>query len=189
MNSFENIAELRLYNYGCIITIFDFAPGTMSSFIGFVKSRNFLFFGTGFISALFMTSVYHYFLLREEKLLSNPRKRVLFFGDSITQHGFNVEIRGWVSQLGNWWTRRVDLLNRGFSGYNSRWGRIIVDKVVIKEKPDFLFVFFGANDAIDPTVLQHVPLEEYEENLREIILKVKRVRDTTSYRRELDHET
>lgn len=145
------------------------------SALNFFRGRNFLFFSTGFISALVLTSIYRVVFQSDDRLLSNPRKRVLFFGDSITQHGFNVNIRGWVAQLGDWWTRRVDLLNRGFSGYNSRWGKVIVEKVVIEAQPDFLFVFFGANDAVDPSVKQHVPLEEYEENMRYIITKVQEV--------------
>ena len=143
------------------------------------RNRQLIFFGSGFLSAFVVLTFYHLFSSLhspdERKLLINTRKKVLFFGDSITQHGFNVDIRGWVAQLGNWWTRRIDILNRGFSGYNSRWGRLIVDSVVLQEKPDFVFIFFGANDAIDESVLQHVPLEEYRSNLKEIIVKITTV--------------
>jgi lysophospholipase L1-like esterase len=149
----------------------------MSSLNNALRNKNFLFFCTGFISALSCMTLFRLFTAHKPTTsLENTRKRVLFFGDSITQHGFNVDIRGWMSQLGNWWTRRIDILNRGFSGYNSRWGREIFDEVVVKENPDFLFIFFGANDAVDPEVLQHVPLNEYEENLREIVIKTKAVR-------------
>eukprot|EP01042_Synura_sphagnicola_P005138 gene5138-6547_t len=52
------------------------------------------------------------------------RKKVVAFGDSITQHGFNTDNHGWVAKLADWWTRRVDVLNRGYSGYNSRWAKL-----------------------------------------------------------------
>lgn len=146
----------------------------MNSIGSFLRNKQLISFVAGIISALTCVTIYK--SLTYSTPISSPhRKRVLFFGDSITQHGFNVDIRGWVSQLANWWTRRVDILNRGFSGYNSRWGRLIVDDIVIQEKPDFVFVFFGANDAVDPLVLQHVPLNEYEENMREIVSKIQQV--------------
>ena len=106
---------------------------------------------------------------------SRRRKRMLFFGDSITQHGWNAEINGWVSAIAHHWFRRVDIHNRGFSGYNSRWGRALVKEVVVEEGPDLVTVFFGANDAVDESVLQHVPLPEYEENLRTILHSVTQV--------------
>lgn len=101
--------------------------------------------------------------------------KAVFFGDSITQHGLNPEISGWLCHFANWWTRRVDVINRGFSGYNSRWGVLIVDQVVVTEKPDIVFVFFGANDAVDLRVGQHVALPEYSSNIRSIISTLQQV--------------
>eukprot|EP01039_Chlorochromonas_danica_P005880 gene5880-6475_t len=105
---------------------------------------------------------------------ASKRKRVLFFGDSITQHGFNVEISGWVAMLAHWWSRRVDVINRGYSGYNSRWAKKIIDQILPDQRPDLIFVFFGANDAVDASVLQHVPLDEYEGNMRYIVQYIKK---------------
>ena len=104
--------------------------------------------------------------------VQRKRQTIMFFGDSITQHGFQTENGGWLIILNSWWTRRADILNRGFSGYCSRWARYVVDDVVISEHPNLLFVFFGANDAIDQSQPQHVPLEEFQSNLEEIIRKV-----------------
>ncbi len=78
--------------------------------------------------------------------------------------------------LAHWWSRRVDVINRGFSGYNSRWAQQIVDKVLPDERPDLVFIFFGANDAVDPSVLQHVPLTEFKSNLQYIVEYIQKVR-------------
>ena len=143
-----------------------------------LNNRNLWIFVAGFSTALTLTTFY--------RLLTQPnntfpvagtlkRKRVLFFGDSITQHGFNTQINGWVSQFGNWWTRRVDILNRGYSGYNTRWAREVIQHVVINEQPDFIFIFFGANDSVDPSVLQHVNINDYRENMRYMSQLIKEV--------------
>ena len=101
------------------------------------------------------------------------RKRVLFFGDSITQHGFNPENEGWINSFNDWWTRRVDVMNRGFSGYNSKWGLEIVREVVVQERPDLVFIFFGANDAVVKGALQHVPLKDFQSNTEKIVNIIK----------------
>ncbi|KAJ1411059.1 SGNH hydrolase-type esterase domain-containing protein [Ochromonadaceae sp. CCMP2298] len=97
------------------------------------------------------------------------KKKAVFFGDSITQHGSNVSSGGWVARLAEYWTRRVDCINRGFSGYNTAWAVSIAHLVVIPEKPDLIFLFFGANDAVDISIHQHVPLKEFEANLQSLV--------------------
>ncbi len=48
-----------------------------------------------------------------------PALRPLFvlFGDSITQRGFAPG--GWAARLADKYSRRADVVNRGYSGYNS----------------------------------------------------------------------
>jgi lysophospholipase L1-like esterase len=140
--------------------------------------KNALPFLAGFAAALAALSFYYIINhVPNGKLAWAPRrKRVVFFGDSITQHGFNPDISGWVAMLAHWWSRRVDVINRGFSGYNSRWAQQIVDKVLPDERPDLVFIFFGANDAVDPSVLQHVPLTEFKSNLQYIVEYIQKVR-------------
>ncbi len=78
------------------------------------------------------------------------RPAIILFGDSITQQGFSS---GWVSLLSNAYTRRADVFNRGFSGYNTRHAVDLLPTVFGKEmNPNTLFVtvFFGANDASLP---------------------------------------
>ncbi|KAJ0062645.1 hypothetical protein NL108_004264 [Boleophthalmus pectinirostris] len=72
--------------------------------------------------------------------------------------------------------RKCDVVNRGLSGYNSRWAKILLPRLVgAQDSTDSpivaVTVFFGANDAAlkDKNRQQHVPLQEYSENLKEII--------------------
>lgn len=47
--------------------------------------------------------------------------------------------------------RKCDVLNRGFSGYNTRWAKIILPRLVRKgsglDSPVAVTIFFGANDS------------------------------------------
>lgn len=87
---------------------------------------------------------------QEKHLLA--RKRVVFFGDSITEgYPFDRNISSWTSVLINWWTRRADTFNRGFSGYNSDLALMILQDTVLSVKPDLVLIFFGANDAAVPS--------------------------------------
>lgn len=92
-------------------------------------------------------------------------KKAILFGDSITQEGGDPSRQGWVASLTNLWIRRVDVSNRGFGGYNTRWAMKIYEEVVLSQRPDIVFIFFGANDAVVQEHKQHVPLEEYRQNL------------------------
>jgi isoamyl acetate esterase len=140
-------------------------------------NRSTTYFAAGFITAVTLFTLKQ-LLFPSEKSVSmhaNRKKKAVFFGDSITQHGLNPEIDGWLCSFANWWTRRVDVVNRGFSGYNSRWAVLIVDEVVVQERPDIVFVFFGANDAVDKSVGQHVDLPEYEQNMHKVVTVLKQV--------------
>lgn len=70
--------------------------------------------------------------------------------------------------------RRLDVVNRGFSGYNSEQILNILPSIIpapSTTKIRFLAVFLGANDATLRGALgsQHVPLDRYKSNLRKII--------------------
>ncbi|KAH8704600.1 SGNH hydrolase-type esterase domain-containing protein [Phaeosphaeriaceae sp. PMI808] len=106
------------------------------------------------------------------------------FGDSITQDSYNQE-RGFgfsaALQAGMClytpclsYIRRLDVINRGLSGYNTRQALQVLPAIVPspeQAKIRFLTVFFGANDASLPNAPnnQHVPLEEYVSNIEKII--------------------
>ncbi|XP_072263647.1 isoamyl acetate-hydrolyzing esterase 1 homolog [Pyxicephalus adspersus] len=99
--------------------------------------------------------------------------RILLFGDSITQFAF--EANGWGATLANKLVRRFDVLNRGLSGYNTRWAKLILPKLITKssgsETTAAVTIFFGANDSAlkEENPQQHVPLDEYADNLRSMI--------------------
>jgi len=134
-----------------------------------MSRRSGIYYAAGVVTVLTLLTFKRLLFPGESEAHTQPkRKKALFFGDSITQHGLNPSINGWLCQFADWWTRRVDVINRGFSGYNSRWGVLIVDEVVVSENPDIVFVFFGANDAVDTWVGQHVPLVEYKSNMEKI---------------------
>ena len=74
------------------------------------------------------------------------------FGDSITQRGFAPG--GWLSLLADTYVRRADVVNRGYSGYNSRWALPLLDRAfplgAAAAPPALATVWFGANDAALP---------------------------------------
>eukprot|EP01114_Cavostelium_apophysatum_P024117 TRINITY_DN9347_c0_g1_i1.p1 TRINITY_DN9347_c0_g1~~TRINITY_DN9347_c0_g1_i1.p1 ORF type:complete len:250 (+),score=39.04 TRINITY_DN9347_c0_g1_i1:169-918(+) len=116
-----------------------------------------------------------------EDLLANSSRSIVLFGDSITQESFKRE--GWGTGLAELYLRKADVINRGLSGFNTRFSSAIVDKVFYPNSyPRLLFatVFLGANDASmkqDGPQNQHVPLDEYEANLIKIIAAIRRNRD------------
>ncbi|XP_022369344.1 isoamyl acetate-hydrolyzing esterase 1 homolog isoform X1 [Enhydra lutris kenyoni] len=99
--------------------------------------------------------------------------RVLLFGDSITQ--FSFQQGGWGASLADKLVRKCDVLNRGFSGYNTRWAKIILPRLITKgnspDSPAAVTIFFGTNDSAlkDENPKQHVPLAEYAANLHTMV--------------------
>lgn len=77
--------------------------------------------------------------------------------------------------------RHADIINRGFSGYNTRWcAHMLPDIFRIGDAtapppPRLVTVFLGANDSAlaDVSPKQHVPLTEYAENLERIVAHVR----------------
>ncbi|KAF2763282.1 SGNH hydrolase [Pseudovirgaria hyperparasitica] len=99
----------------------------------------------------------------------------ILFGDSLTQQGWSQE-RGFafLAQLGDDYVRRLDVVNRGFSGYNTTQALAILPRIIPHPnhaKVKLLTIFFGANDASLPHASnnQHVPLQTYTANLRSIL--------------------
>lgn len=96
-------------------------------------------------------------------------EKVILLGDSLTQSGY--EKNGWVSLLCARYVRRADIINRGFSGYNSKWGLSLLKELELPKRPILVVVFFGANDSAlkELNAHQHVPIEEYRENICSIV--------------------
>ncbi|XP_058201470.1 GDSL esterase/lipase At5g45920-like isoform X1 [Rhododendron vialii] len=107
------------------------------------------------------------------------RPKIYLFGDSITEESFSFADGGWGASLVHHFSRTVDVVVRGYSGYNTRWALRALDKVFPppeKEAPVAVTVFFGANDACLPDrsgAFQHVPIDEYKNNLSSIVSFLK----------------
>lgn len=88
---------------------------------------------------------------------------------------------GWASLLASDYSRRADVLNRGFSGYNTKMALDLLPSI-FPDTPSstdggsgmlFATVFFGANDAALPGQRQHVPMEDFGKNLVTIITSIR----------------
>ncbi|KAF8652721.1 hypothetical protein AX16_004221 [Volvariella volvacea WC 439] len=101
---------------------------------------------------------------------------IVLFGDSITQGSFEPGKEGYGQALAHAYVRKLDVVNRGFSGYNTRWALTLFEQLFARKaeqphvpKVKLLVIWFGANDACIPPSSQHVPLEEYRSNLKRFI--------------------
>ena len=99
-------------------------------------------------------------------------KKIICFGDTITEMGLVVESRGYVARLAERYTRRADVLARGFSGYTTRDALAVLDRAVLAEHPQCVVLFFGASDSVLPDQFQHVPLDEYRNNIQELATRI-----------------
>ena len=105
------------------------------------------------------------------------RREIVLFGDSLTQRGWGgeeasgVQGAGWASLIAAAYSRKADVVNRGFGGYTTRSGAAIADRVFQRggaQQKLFSVVFFGANDVAQEAP-QHVPVADYERNLGAIV--------------------
>ena len=92
-------------------------------------------------------------------------KKIVCFGDSITEMGTILELRGFIAQLADRYARRADVMARGFSGYTTRDGRETLQEAVLSEKPDTVVLFFGTNDSCLPGQIQHIEVDVYRKNM------------------------
>ncbi|KAK9450292.1 SGNH hydrolase-type esterase domain-containing protein [Limtongia smithiae] len=102
--------------------------------------------------------------------------KIVLFGDSITQYCFNTEVADFClgPALQNLYTRKFDIIQRGYGGYTSEHAVRMIDKLITQEttpttKVKLMIVFFGTNDSVMPSnKAQHTPIEKYKDNLRYI---------------------
>ena len=96
-----------------------------------------------------MASIAGYFLATTWKF-SNPsngsgdgnREQILLVGDSLTQRGFDSK-KGWVSKLASTYARRADVINRGYSGYNTNVRFVEKETKLFVKKPTLVVVFLA----------------------------------------------
>jgi len=115
------------------------------------------------------------------KMNQLPRRRIILVGDSLTQLSFSPY--GFGSHLANVYQRRADVMNRGFSGYNTEWFCDYLDTDCGKNDiflgdgsiVCLVIIFFGANDASlkELNVRHCVELGEYANNLGRIVKKTR----------------
>ena len=104
---------------------------------------------------------------KRAKVSSTPSAaRIVLLGDSITQFSFSES--GFGARIAERYQRRADVCVRGYSGYNTRWIKEILPNLHDNDTiTKLVVIFFGANDAsiaaLNPR--QHVPIEEFRENL------------------------
>lgn len=113
------------------------------------------------------------------------RPCILLLGDSLTQYGFgdsaSVSV-GWASHLAAVYARRCDVLNRGFSGYNSKHILDLLPFLFPNENSNilsipqvaFCTVWLGANDAAPPGEPQHISIDEYAQNIESIVVELRK---------------
>lgn len=84
------------------------------------------------------------------------------------------------------YNRKLDVINRGMSGYNTEWIIPIFEQCFATQheqqhvpKVRILTIWLGANDAATPDTSQHVPRDKYAANLAKLI---RMVRDPASPR-------
>ncbi|KAL4383444.1 hypothetical protein GQ457_15G000740 [Hibiscus cannabinus] len=106
------------------------------------------------------------------------RPNIVLFGDSITEE--SLRSGGWGASLANTYSRKADVLVRGYGGYNTRWALFLLHHLFpldsSSKPPIATTIFFGANDAAllgRTSERQHVPVEEYKDNLRKIVSHLK----------------
>ncbi|KAI5961955.1 IAH1 [Candida theae] len=103
--------------------------------------------------------------------------KFILFGDSITQYG-NEIVDGFALQpeLQNAYIRRLDIVNRGFSGYNSEHARLLLPKILdaelneTRDNVKLMTIFFGTNDGlVGVNPIQPVELSRYKENIEYLV--------------------
>ncbi|KAJ1907804.1 isoamyl acetate-hydrolyzing esterase [Coemansia sp. S100] len=102
---------------------------------------------------------------------------ILCFGDSLTQRGWDVSRNGWVAQLSQAYVRKLDVVSRGYGGYNSRWTLSLLPQILPTTdskgpRPRLLTILLGSNDAFLPGLKQHVPIDEYKSNIESMVTMV-----------------
>ncbi|KAL6351712.1 hypothetical protein LRP88_15003 [Fusarium phalaenopsidis] len=100
-----------------------------------------------------------------------PPPQLLLFGDSITQGASSLQ-----SELTRRYIRRVDVLNRGFGGYNTNSALTLLPSFFPAVAPSrtvpriaAMTVHFGANDSCTAGEPQHCDLDTFKANIRRVL--------------------
>lgn len=97
--------------------------------------------------------------------------KITLYGDSITRRSVDTDNGCWGSMIAYKAGTYFDVDERGFEGYNSKWALELMPQLFPKsylDKVELFVLFFGHNDSWD-NFPAHVPVEQYESNIRAII--------------------
>ncbi|KAL4068069.1 SGNH hydrolase-type esterase domain-containing protein [Scleroderma yunnanense] len=107
-------------------------------------------------------------------MAANVQNVIVLFGDSLTQWSWRTG--GLAQRLAADYARKLDVLNRGINGYQTKWAIPVLKQISAKQheqlhvpKVELLTIWFGANDAAPPPSPQHVSRDEYMQNLTYLI--------------------
>ncbi|KAI9056881.1 SGNH hydrolase [Trametes sanguinea] len=107
-------------------------------------------------------------------MTANTQDAIVLLGDSLTEFGFSEG--GFAAKLANAYIRKLDVINRGFSGYNTDWILPVFEQCFPTQEEQqrlpkirLLTIWFGANDAALPPNPQHIPLARYKSNLAQLV--------------------
>ncbi|KLT39356.1 SGNH hydrolase [Cutaneotrichosporon oleaginosum] len=104
---------------------------------------------------------------------------VVLFGDSITQAWSDGSL---AQRMSEYYLRRLDVVNRGFGGYNtdnalsafeSVWATRAEREAGCAQPARLITIWFGANDAVVEGGWQHVPLDRFRANLETLVERVR----------------
>ncbi|KAF5566336.1 GDSL lipase acylhydrolase family [Fusarium napiforme] len=103
--------------------------------------------------------------------------QIVLLGDSLLQNSVDVQDGfSFQAELQAQLIRRLDVVNRGFAGWNTEYVLRYLPKIIPKPTDsspnlEYLVVLLGANDAIvpHPEATRNVPVDQYKENLTQII--------------------
>uniref|UniRef100_A0A1E1X7S5 Putative isoamyl acetate-hydrolyzing esterase n=1 Tax=Amblyomma aureolatum TaxID=187763 RepID=A0A1E1X7S5_9ACAR len=98
--------------------------------------------------------------------------RIYLLGDTLTQFAFRL--CGWGQLIAESYSRRCDVVARGFCGYNTRAWRHTLPLVLGPEDAAHaaaVVIMLGTSDSAEPRDPEgsHVPLEEYADNMERMI--------------------
>ncbi|KAG0152191.1 hypothetical protein CROQUDRAFT_650270 [Cronartium quercuum f. sp. fusiforme G11] len=99
----------------------------------------------------------------------------IMFGDSITQRAWQTGGTG--TFLADLYQRKLDIVNRGYSGYNTAWCLEVAKKLYPARAPKgykfpkkrLVTIWLGANDAVLRNRPQHIDIDQFAANLKQLI--------------------
>ncbi|BGP53755.1 isoamyl acetate-hydrolyzing esterase [Rhodotorula sphaerocarpa] len=97
-------------------------------------------------------------------------------GDSLTEQSWGQN--GLGATLADLYRRKLDVVNRGLGGYNTDWGleafkRYFPKKADRTSTVQLMTIWWGANDSTLPGQTQHVPLDRFRSNIRDLVSLVR----------------